>query len=92
MGLPAGIQDALVIQYRGCWQVIDRRNPVLGETVLAYSLTPGDRELLVGKYDGRSVTDGSETWTKAIIRGVVIGSLPIAEDVNTNECRRAKGR
>ena len=76
--LPADRNETLVVGYSGCWQVIDRRRPFPGETVLAYSPIPGDGRLLVGKYDGRSITDGSATWTTAIIRGVVICTIPIA--------------
>ena len=77
MERPADIDDHLIVAYGGCWQVIDRRHPKIGETVLAYALIPVDGRLLVGTYDGSSVTDGSETWTKAIIRGVVVATIPM---------------
>ncbi len=65
----------LVVEYGGHWQIVERRHPTAGETVLAYRPIVG--RTLVGRYDGRSVSDGSETWTEAIVRGVVITTLPM---------------
>ena len=81
MELPAGMTADLVIAYRGRWQIVDRRHPRIGDTVLAYAKDPEEQDrVLVGTYDGKSISDGSTTWTKAIIRGVVIGTFPVAED------------
>lgn len=80
MERPTDMGKYLVVAYRGCWLLIDRRYPIKGETVLAYAPNPGDGALLVGTYDGTSISDGSETWTSAIIRGVVVATRPIADD------------